>query len=148
MLFFAISLVFVGLLFVFTEFFFPSIFLGALGVLVLLASLYFFYEVFSFSSLFILAVFGVFFSLFCTGFLASRLLKRKVFLPKEEAEKKTTFSSLIGKKGVVLCDLRPMGKIKIEGVVYSAVSESYILRGKEINVVGDKGEILKVEEEI
>lgn len=55
----------------------------------------------------------------------------------------TDARSLVGKKGLVLSDLRPAGKVRIEGKVYDAMSDrEYINKGE--NIVVSKAEMGQV----
>jgi membrane-bound serine protease (ClpP class) len=54
-------------------------------------------------------------------------------------------SSLIGKKGVVLTDLKPGGHILVEGKKVQALSEEgYLAKGTEVLVVGGQEESVLV----
>ena len=53
--------------------------------------------------------------------------------------------SVIGKKGIVLSDLKPGGYILIEGKQHQAISQSgYLIKGSEVEVIAGEGESLIV----
>ena len=55
--------------------------------------------------------------------------------------------TLVGKKGSAYTNLRPSGKVLIEGEIYDAYTRgNYIAEKSDIEVVSDEGTSLKVKE--
>ncbi|MBS0197518.1 MAG: hypothetical protein JSR77_12240 [Planctomycetes bacterium] len=64
---------------------------------------------------------------------------------QEELTEKQRLAALVGKEGVVLTSLRPVGVIDIEGVRYDALSETtYVPSGARVRVVHADGSQIKV----
>jgi membrane-bound serine protease (ClpP class) len=92
---------------------------------------------------------------FVLALIAMRVLSRTTFgraLVLEEAEagwvSAPTASDLVGRVGEALTDLRPAGKITIDGDRYEAASErEFIPRGARIRVIGRDGPELVVRPE-
>jgi len=145
-------LVILGLFLIFIEFYVPGAVMGITGGLIILWSIIVFamqdhsqVEVF----LFIIAVF------LSLGLLIRVTLKRipksksrnSIYLNSDQAGyQAVSFNpSLIGKKGVVLTDLKPAGHVFIEGSQYQAISQSgYIVKGASILVIDGRGAYLVV----
>lgn len=64
---------------------------------------------------------------------------------KAEADAAHTARSIIGKEGVVLTELRPVGTVEIAGKRYDAISEAFILPpGARVRVTGQDVAQIKV----
>jgi membrane-bound ClpP family serine protease len=62
-----------------------------------------------------------------------------------EATERARTASLIGKEGLVLTDLRPVGIVEIEGVRHDAISETlFVPAGARVRVTGAEVAQLKV----
>ncbi len=138
---------FIGLVFVFAEFFFPSVFLGTMGGLFLLGAFFYFYQTYLFTVPFFFLLASTFLALFGVVYLAAKILRKKIFLKDAEKQEITSFF-LIGKEGVAISDLRPMGKVKVDNTVYSVSSDVFIPRGKTVRIIEESLDKIKVEEKV
>lgn len=143
-------LLIIGLILIFLEFFLPGAIMGITGgVLVLLSMILYALQSDSAleTSLFIIAA-GI-----AVGLIIKYALwkiprsKSNFYSDKDQegfqASKYDT--SVIGRKGIVLSDLKPGGYITIEGKQHQAISqEGYIVKGAEVIVVGGEEESLIV----
>lgn len=139
----------IGLILIYLEFFIPGAILGAVGILFLISSL-----IMVGMSPLSLTYFFVF--LVVLGALVVFTLKlglnrtKKVISLRSDQEGFVASSfehTLIGKRGIVLSDLKPSGHIQIDNTPYQAISESlYIVKGTSIVVVGGRGSYLIVKE--
>jgi membrane-bound serine protease (ClpP class) len=92
---------------------------------------------------------------FVLALVVGRLLSRTAMgqaLVLQEAEtgflSAPTASDLIGQTGEALTDLRPTGKVTIEGQRHEATSErEFVARGSRIRVIGKDGPALVVRPE-
>lgn len=147
----AILLLVIGLLAVLIEFFLPGAIFGAIGVLFIITALVVFFQ----SSDSVLAS-----MLFLIATLAGIIATIKFALWRIRASSGSLYlkgdqkgyvasewdHTLIGKRGVVLSDLKPGGHILIEGVKHPALSKSgYITKGEEIIVIDGEGDSLIVQ---
>ena len=138
----------IGLILIYLEFFIPGAILGAVGILFLISSLVMVGMSLS------LTYFGVFFFVLValvifTLKLGLNRTKKIISLRGDQAGYVASSfdQTLIGKKGVVLSDLKPSGHIQIDNTPYQAISESlYIIKGTSIVVVGGRGSYLIVKE--
>ena len=145
-------LLIIGLILIFLEFYLPGAILGIIGGILVLASLIFF--AIQSSSPIYLALYVI-----LTGVSLVLLVKFALWrIPRN----KSSFSiysnkdqegytasqfdhSAIGKKGVVLSDLKPGGYILVEGIQHQALSQSgYIVKGSEVLVIDGQEESLIV----
>ncbi len=75
---------------------------------------------------------------------------RKLILGGEEADERPPpaadpMLALLGREGVVVTDLRPVGVVRIDGVKHDAVSQTRLVRaGEGVRVVSVEGPTLKV----
>ncbi|CAG1001011.1 hypothetical protein PHYC_02882 [Phycisphaerales bacterium] len=66
---------------------------------------------------------------------------------KVESDERKRLQALMGREGLVLTDLRPVGTVEVDGVRYDALSEMGFLRaGARVKVVGVDVVQLKVRE--
>lgn len=67
---------------------------------------------------------------------------------RAQRKKPTTgMEGLVGEKGVVTVALKPEGKIKVHGEIWTATSSEPLSKGSSVRVLDAEGMILKVEEE-
>jgi membrane-bound serine protease (ClpP class) len=67
---------------------------------------------------------------------------------RAQRKKPTTgMEGLVGEKGVVTVALKPEGKIKVHGEIWTATSSETLSKGTSVRVLAAEGMILKVEEE-
>lgn len=152
----ATALTFVGLFFVYLEFFVPGAILGTLGGILLVSSIgvaFWQAETF-FLGLGYLCI--VIVLLVATVRLALWKIKRSsgkntfYAISSQEGYQASTFDrQLIGKKGTAVTDLKPAGRVIIEEQWHQAVSEgSYVRKGETIVVLRGEGARLIVRKEI
>lgn len=147
-----IFLLVLGLLFIFIEFYLPGAVMGILGTILLFASLVTFIDQVDspiasiFFGLGILAAVVI-----LIRFTIRRIPKSKsqysIYLKDDqEGFRAATFDkSAVGKRALVVTDLRPGGYVVIEGKKYSAISQvGYLPKGSEVIVIGGDGEDLLV----
>lgn len=147
MVWFSVFLAIFGLLFLLAEWFFPGIILGILGSIFLLASLFCFYSLFSLNHFFIGISLAILLATVAVLRLGYYWVQKKTALASfEKKEEKEDFSFLIGKQGVVLSDLRPMGKIEVDQKSYSACSDKYTSQGKQVLILEVRDNIIYVKE--
>ena len=143
----SILLALAGLLMIYFEFFLPGGLMGAIGSILLIASIFvlvsqnvgpaflFLYVV----ALIILLFLGIKFAL---KSIKKTGKKGTIFL---ETDQEGFMASryqkeLVGKKGIVSSDLKPSGYVVIEDKYYQAVSKvGYIEKGKKIEIIGGQG---------
>jgi membrane-bound ClpP family serine protease len=141
-----------GLLLIFLEFILPGIVMGVMGGLLVLASLIIFALQSNSAIETLLYIVG---TAICVGFIIKFALwripraksKYSIYLHRDQEGYQASEydKSAIGKKGVVLSDLKPGGYILIEGKSHQAISLSgYITKGTEVIVVSGQEESLIV----
>lgn len=141
-----------GLLLIFFEFYLPGAVLGISGTILVLVSIFLFASEFNSPILTILYILG---TGVCIVFLFKFTLKRIVKAKPEYSiysndDQKNYFASsydkaAIGKKGIVLADLKPGGYITVDGKQHQAISlTGYLAKGTEVIVVSGDGESLLV----
>lgn len=150
----AYILLLLGMLLIFIEFFLPGAVMGIIGTVLVLASISLF--AFQASSSFALAAYliGVCIALYYVIKLAIwRMQKTSVnqTICSDDAQvgfvASTYDKSAIGKKGLVISDLKPGGYISIEGKKLQAISVSgYISQGCHVEVIGGQEESLIVKQ--
>jgi membrane-bound serine protease (ClpP class) len=98
-------------------------------------------------------VVGVLFLLFASNNIAnSRIFKHLALVTEQTREEGFVINShldasFLGKEAVVVADLRPSGKIEIDGLQYEAQSDGvYILKGTKVIVKKHQGAYLLVKE--
>lgn len=142
----------VGLVLIFLEFFLPGAVIGSIGGLFILFSIILFAStansgvaVFAYVTAILLFLF------FLVKFAIWRIrqTKSKGTIYSDDAQVGYVASvfdqSAIGKRGIVLSDLKPGGYILIEGKKEQALSVSgYLIKGSEVEVVGGQEESLIV----
>jgi membrane-bound ClpP family serine protease len=145
----------IGLLLIFIEFYLPGAVMGVTGTILVLISIFLFASTFNSSILTILYIIG---TTVCVGLLIKFALRRIVKAKPEYSiysnkDQKNYYASsydktAIGKKGIVLADLKPGGYITIEGKQHQAISlTGYLTKGTEVIVVSGDGESLSVRSE-
>lgn len=146
-------LLFIGLLLIFLEFFFPGGILAGAAALVLLASIVFF--AFQSSSFLWTLLYSA--GIVLVASVMIKVLLRKIrkgnfkgiYLNSEQSGYVASeFSKdLIGKSGEAVTDLKPSGHVLVEGKRYQAVSQSgYIEKGLHVVIIGGEGAHLIVKE--
>lgn len=148
----AITLLLLGLLFIYLEFFLPGAILGTIGGIFLVISIVLFADASqSIPFSFLYAIFA-----FALVGLLIRYTLRKIPRTKskysiylkgdQEGYVASKYDrSAIGKAGTVLSDLKPGGYIVIEGKKHQAISQSgYIPHGEQVLVIGGEEESLIV----
>lgn len=147
-----IILLLIGLGLIFAEFYLPGGIIGVLGGLFLIASIVIFAIDSGSPLLIILYTLGI---IFAVGLLIKYALwriprtgaDRSIYLSgDQEGFQASSFdSSMIGKTGVVVTDLKPGGHIFVEGKRLQALSESgYLPKGTEVIVIRGQEESLIV----
>ncbi len=141
-----------GMLLIFIEFFLPGAVIGTIGALLVLASIYVFAtETHSAWALaaYILAVSIAL--IYLVKFAIWRMQKtgpqHTIYTDASQAGyvASTYDASAIGKKGIVLSDLKPGGYILVDGRKEQAISVSgYIAQNLEVEVIGGQEESLLV----
>lgn len=142
----------VGLLLIFIEFYLPGAVMGITGAILLLASIFFFASQFNSPILTLLYIIGAGISVgFLIKFTLRRIVKAKpeysIYSNKDQKDYVASSydKTAIGKKGVVLADLKPGGYILIESKQHQAISlTGYLTKGTEVVVVSGDGESLLV----
>ena len=142
-------LLIVGLVLILLEFYLPGAVMGSAGGLLILASL--FLAVIQFNSTWAIVLFFLIAILSVIGVIKYALWKiprsKNIYSSgDQEGYFASSFdASAIGKKGVVLSDLKPGGYIMVDGKQQQAISESgYISQGEEVIVLRGDGESLIV----
>ena len=140
----AIGVGLLGLVLIYLEFFVPGGILGALGGIAFIISIVLFVwesgEMWS-SILFIAALIVL---LILTIRLALWKIKQRPEMFAQDEQSGYVASSfdttLVGKEGEALTNLRPSGHVMVEGNRHQAVSESsYIKKGESIKIIGGEG---------
>lgn len=141
-----------GLLLIFFEFYLPGAILGILGSLLLIASVILFASQTSSILAMILFFIGVIISVtllirFALWRIVTAKPSKSIYLHKDQEgyQASSYDESAIGKKGIVLSDLKPGGHILIDGKQQQALSvEGYISKGTEVIVISGQEESLLV----
>lgn len=143
-----------GLALIFIEFFLPGAIMGTFGTILVLASIY----LFSTETDSILALLAYIAVVIC---LLYYLVKMALYRMQKTSSKHTICSNAsqegyvastydrkaIGKRAVVIADLKPGGYIMLEGKKLQAISISgYISQGTDVEVVGGQEESLIVKQ--
>ena len=92
-----------------------------------------------FMALGILAILGIMLGVVLTYFTKGKLFKPLILSDEQKKEHGYISSSdldyLLGKKGVAITDLRPVGSVDIDGVKFDVVSDGeYILSGAKVEI--------------
>ncbi|MBA3603134.1 MAG: serine protease [Parachlamydiaceae bacterium] len=148
----AFLLLLFGMLLIFIEFFLPGAVMGTIGTLLVLASIYLFASETD-SGLALVAYIGA------VIIALIYLVKIAIWRMQKTSPQHTICSnasqdgyvassfdeSAVGKKGVVLSDLKPGGYILVDGRKEQAISVSgYIAQNLEVEVIGGQEESLLV----
>jgi len=145
-------LLIIGLLLILAEFYLPGAVMGILGGLSVLASIVFF--AMENGSLFWISLYVVGVCI-AVGLLIKFAIWRiprarpndSIYLSGDQAGYKASHfdKSVIGKKGVVVTDLKPGGHILVDGKRLQAISQNgYLVKGTEVIVLGGQEESLYV----
>lgn len=145
-------LLLLGLILIFLEFYVPGAIMGITGGILVLASIVIFAMQSQSPLAIILYIVG---SAIAVGLLIKfalwriRNAKPDYSIYSDAAQNGYQASefdfSTIGKKGIVVTDLKPGGHILIDGVRHQAISQSgYIVKGSEVIVIGGQEESLIV----
>jgi membrane-bound ClpP family serine protease len=141
-----------GLLLIFLEFFLPGAVLGTIGALLILLSIAFFASTAS-APLYIVGYLAVVVVLLVAVVqLALRRIRRSAahdsfYLKTDQAGfRADSFDAdLVGRDGIAATDLRPAGRIIVDGIVYQAMSQGgFITRDTPITITGGEGATLIV----
>lgn len=146
-------LLIIGLLLIFIEFYLPGAIMGIIGSVMIIASLVVFVSESSSPIYIVLYMIGV---AFCIGLLIKFALWRIVHTKEDRSiysdDAQVGFKAshydkqAIGKKGVVLSDLKPGGYVLIDGEQHGAISVSgYLPKGTPIIAIGGQEESLIVQ---
>lgn len=142
----------IGLLLIFIEFYLPGAIMGICGTILVLVSIFLFASETESPALTILYIIG---AGACVGLLIKFTLRRivkakpeySIYSNKDQKDyvASTYDKTTIGKKGIVLSDLKPGGYIIVEGKQHQAISlTGYLTKGIEVIVVSGDGESLIV----
>lgn len=141
-----------GLVLIFLEFYLPGAVMGTAGGLLILASIFLFVTLYPsplWIALFFIAV----------AISIGAVIKFAIwYIPRTKSNKSiysddaqvgfqaSSFDkSLVGKRGVVISDLKPGGYILVDGAQQQALSESgYVVAGEEVLVLRGEGDSLIV----
>lgn len=142
----------VGLFLLLMEFYLPGAVLGTIGAVLLVLSVFFFssqsgspIEILLFIVLMIVGIVGV--VKFALWQIRGTKKENTIYLDSDqEGFFASSFdSSLIGKSGIALTDLKPGGYILIEKKKYPAISVSgYLVKDSEVTVLSGQGDSLMV----
>jgi membrane-bound ClpP family serine protease len=149
----AILLLIIGLLAVLIEFFLPGAIFGAIGALFIISAVVVFIQSSDSAVESVLFLIGTIIALIATIKFALWRIKASTGSLYLKSDQKGYVASewdrsLVGKRGVVLSDLKPGGHILIEGVKHAAVSKSgYITKGEEVIVLDGEGDSLIVQKQ-
>lgn len=141
-----------GYLLIFLEFYLPGAVMGVTGGLLLFASIIFFAMQSNSMAAILLYIIGTIAGVaILIKFALWRIINAKpgysIYSDDDQAgfQASEFDESAIGKKGIVVTDLKPGGHILIEGKRMQAISQSgYITKGTEVIVVGGQEESLIV----
>lgn len=141
-----------GLLLIFTEFFVPGAIMGVSGAILVLASIVLFAMEAASPLWVLLYVIGIIISVtflvkFAMWKIRTARPSRSIYLDSDQAgyQASSFDSSVIGKTGVVVTDLKPGGHILVEGKRLQAISQSgYLTKGTEVLILGGQEESLIV----
>lgn len=145
-------LLILGLLFIFIEFYIPGAIMGIAGGVLIATSVFLFAAQIDTAWAVILYVIAIVIALsYLVKFALWRIRTAKpgMSIYSDDDQQGYVAScfdhSAVGKKGVVLSDLKPGGYILIDGVQHQALSESgYITKGSPVIVVAGQEESLIV----
>lgn len=143
-----------GLLLILMEFYLPGAVMGIAGGILVITSIVLFAKQTSSILLVLLYILGTIIAIallvkFALWKIKSAKPSRSIYLKSDQAgfQASSYDESAIGKKGVVLTDLKPGGHILIEGKRLQALSQGgYITKGTEVIVVGGQEESLIVKQ--
>ena len=149
---FAVLLWLLGLLLILLEFYLPGAVMGIAGGVLIVISIFLFAGTANSGLATLLFLVGVVISiavLIRFALWRIRSAKPDYSIYSDDAQvgfiASTYDKSAIGKKGIVLSDLKPGGYIKVEGKQHQAISQTgYINRGEEVLVVSGQEESLIV----
>lgn len=80
-------------------------------------------------------------SLRCGLLSRTPIVLREVAVPKNYSDPKAFYGELVGKHGETISECHPVGTAKIDGKVYSVLSEDgFIIEGKDVTVVSVEGD--------
>jgi len=148
----SILLLLIGLILILCEFYLPGAILGISGGILVFASLI----TFAMQNGSPLAIAGY---VIFVGVIVAGLIKFAIWRIPRAKPNRSIYSddaqvgfqassfdtSLIGKTGVVITDLKPGGHITIEGKRVQAISQGgYIVKGEEVSVIGGQEDSLIV----
>lgn len=145
-------LLFVGLLFIFIEFYIPGAIVGIIGSLLVLTSIIVFVSQTSSLIAILLYIAGTGISIaLLIRFALWRIVHTKpdysIYSDKSQEGYQASHydKEAVGKTGIVFSDLKPGGYIVIEGKQHAAISVTgYLPKGVEVIVISGEGESLIV----
>lgn len=143
-----------GLLLILLEFYLPGAIMGVIGSILLIASVVLFAMQTTSPWWVLLYVVGIVIILtymikFALWKIRTAKPSRSIYLQSDQTgfQASSFDSSLIGKKGTVVTDLKPGGHILVEGKRLQAISQSgYLTKGTEIIILGGQEESLIVKQ--
>lgn len=142
----------IGLIMIFLEFFIPGAVMGTIGIIFVIMSLILFAQAAT-SPLYVIPYIVLVICLiialikFALWRIRSTSKENTLYLNTDQAgyTADSYDAAVIGKTGEALTDLRPAGRISIEGNTYQAMTQGgFISRGTEIIVIGGEGPTLIV----
>lgn len=144
----------IGLVLIYLEFYLPGAVMGTAGALLLIASLFLFmieYQSPLLTSLYLIVILAGVAAVIKYALWKIPRGKPNSSIYSNGAQNGFFASSfdpeMIGKKGVVVTDLKPGGYIEIDGIQVQALSESgYLTRGTEVIVLKGDGDSLIVKQ--
>jgi membrane-bound ClpP family serine protease len=149
-------LLLVGLAFLFSEFFLPGAILGAIGAILILSSIVQFAIETQFwiatPFFFVGAVIATYFTIkFALWKITHGKMRSSIYLEKDQEGYSASEwdKSLVGKEGKSVTEMKPGGRIRVEGKEYMAISKSgFIEKGQNLRVIDGEGETLYVVKEV
>lgn len=145
-------LLFLGLLFIFVEFYLPGAIMGIIGTILLFASVILFVQETNSPAAILLFTAGVALSvILLIKYTLRRIPKSRseysIYSNKDQEGFRTEGFDphLIGKTAIVLTDLKPAGYVLVEGRKHPAISRmGYIAKGEQVIVIAGEEENLIV----
>ncbi len=145
-----------GLLLIFLELYLPGGILGTIGSILIVVSMVYAYRVLPQQAPLIIAfqilLGGILIYIWIKQFHRTRWGKRLILEEKEDTNRgyvaqEKELEKLVGKEGITLTLLRPVGIAEIEGKRVGVVTEGiYVGKGKKVRVLEVSGNQLKVKE--
>lgn len=141
-----------GIVLLSAEIFIPGGILGAIGTLMLMTAIFlslFVFEIYGVLIAFLILVSTITVFIVWLNIFPKTPIGRRVSLNKslKTAKSRNDSSDLIGKRGVVVSELRPSGFVRIDGKKYDVLSAGDLIeKGKEVEVINVSGMRIVVKE--